>query len=60
MEVREWVNQFQNSQKMEESGGSGEKSLVDKWAEEMSGGATKPADEDFWKVLEKQWDDMSR
>lgn len=55
--MREWVNQFQSLHKSEESDGA-EKTLVDKWAEEMSGGATKPAEEDFWKVLEKQWDDM--
>ena len=56
--MREWVNQFQTSQK--ESGDDTEKSLADKWAEEMSGGATKPANGDFWDVLEKQWDDMAK
>ena len=50
----------QHGQTTHKPADSAEKSLADKWAEEMSGGATKPADEDFWKVLEKQWDDMSR
>ncbi|XP_067947796.1 peroxisomal targeting signal 1 receptor-like isoform X2 [Watersipora subatra] len=58
-QVRDWVNQFQTMQTSEEGRETG-KSLADKWEAEMSGGATKPAEKDFWDVLEKQWDDMSK
>lgn len=50
------MHQFQSGQSSKTEDDK-QKSLVDKWAEELSG-QTKPADDDFWKVLEDQWDDM--
>jgi len=57
-QVEEWVQQYQQGGLATSQ--DEQKTLVDKWAEEMGGGIAKPADKDFWEVLEKQWDDLGQ